>query len=155
MVLALMAAAGCGGKDKPVKVSGVVTLDGAPLADAKVTYINTSGGRSAWGLTDSEGKFALTTITSNDGALPGEYKVTVEIQKEVGTDAAPVDPKDRQSVIQAQSALAAKQKDERPGKAADVKSPIHVNYTRADRTPLQQKVPSDGPVEIKLKKGGT
>lgn len=83
--------AGCGSdpfvENRPevVPVTGVVTLGGAPVEGATVTFVNTTGmapgeqvtGRSSVGRTDQSGRFELTTFESGDGAVPGEYTVTV------------------------------------------------------------------------------
>src|SRR5438046_2180107 len=68
----LLAQAGCGGAGgKPVKVEGVVTLDGKPLDRALVSFIPVAqGGHQANGQTGLDGTFHLTTYTSGDGALP-------------------------------------------------------------------------------------
>src|SRR5262249_50056903 len=88
--------AGCGGK-KPVKVEGTVTLDGEPLAGVTVSFRpkGDETGRSANGMTGSDGTFRLTTFMPNDGALPGEYTIVV-IQDEIpaGPDVASVTPQD-------------------------------------------------------------
>ncbi len=69
-----------------IAVSGVVTLKGSPVEGASVTFVPAGSGQSAVGLTDSAGKYALTTLTSGDGALPGQYKVIVT-KYEGATDA--------------------------------------------------------------------
>src|SRR5215204_672559 len=73
-------AAGCG-QAKTVKVQGVVTLDGKPLPGATVTFSPIQEGRAASGRTDTDGSFRLTTYRTDDGALPGEYKVIVAVDK--------------------------------------------------------------------------
>ena len=66
-----------------VAVSGIITLDGAPLHGAIVWfYPMEPGGRSAAaGRTDATGRFSLKTLRKNryaiSGALPGYYTVTV------------------------------------------------------------------------------
>src|SRR5262245_12374499 len=74
------AALGCG-QGKTVKVEGVVTLDGKPLPAATVTFVPDGNGRAASGRTDQDGIFRLTTFRTDDGAVPGEYKVTVVVDK--------------------------------------------------------------------------
>ena len=60
---AVLAAAGCGGGSGPVPVRGVVKLDGQPVANAAVVFVpQTPGGREAYGSTDANGAFRLTTI---------------------------------------------------------------------------------------------
>jgi hypothetical protein len=80
LTLLLFALAGCGGRYTPVPVSGVVTLDGEPIAGATVFFYVTGDskdGRLATGTTDKEGKFRLSTLGKNDGALPRPYKVVI------------------------------------------------------------------------------
>ena len=73
-------AAGCGGPagvPGVVKVSGTVTLDGTPVEGATVTFQPEGDARAASGRTDANGVFQLTTLNSGDGALPGNYKVSI------------------------------------------------------------------------------
>jgi hypothetical protein len=71
------------GREKTLPVTGTVTLDGEPLADATVTFhgplVGKAGkpGLSAVGTTDSDGKFRLTTYEANDGAAAETYQVSV------------------------------------------------------------------------------
>ena len=61
--------------------SGTVTFNGEPLQGATVKFLpDAPGGVSAVGKTDSSGAFTLTT-NSMDGAVPGSYKVTVELEE--------------------------------------------------------------------------
>jgi hypothetical protein len=76
----MLAAAGCGGKYKPVPVSGTVTLDGKPLEGAMVNFYSIGDakeGRGAHGTTDKNGAFSLTTMKDGDGAIRGDYKVVI------------------------------------------------------------------------------
>jgi hypothetical protein len=75
-------AAGCGSSaqsDRPATypVSGTVTMNGQPVADANVNFQLADGSRSASGVTNSQGRFELTTFAAGDGALPGEYLVAI------------------------------------------------------------------------------
>lgn len=79
---------GCGSSGPEMApVTGVVTLDGAPVADAAVMFMPEGGGRPATGVTDAEGKFALETAEPGDGALIGKHKVTVTGVKVTGMQA--------------------------------------------------------------------
>jgi hypothetical protein len=72
--------AGCGGSGlgDPVEVQGRVTFRGDPVADAKVTFHATvEDGRSASGKTDGSGNFRLTTFRKDDGAVPGDYAISI------------------------------------------------------------------------------
>lgn len=74
----LLLGSGCGPKGPAmVPVTGIVKLDGVPVAKAGVTFMPIGGGRPATGETDQEGKFTLTTNKADDGALEGEYGVAV------------------------------------------------------------------------------
>jgi hypothetical protein len=76
--VSLAACSGCGSKgtDATLKVTGTVTYNGAPVADASVTFTPEKG-RPATGITDAAGKFTLTTFSKDDGAVPGRHKVTI------------------------------------------------------------------------------
>lgn len=78
-VLAMVS--GCGGDNfaNPVPVSGKIMFNGNPVEDARVTFHWTGegDGRSASGKTNAQGEFSLTTFSTGDGAIPGEYTVTV------------------------------------------------------------------------------
>src|SRR5262249_9934025 len=77
-LLGALALVGVGCGSDTVKVRGPVTLDGKPLPmGTAVTFVPVDKGRSATGATQADGSFRLTTFKPEDGALPGEYKVTV------------------------------------------------------------------------------
>lgn len=90
-ILSLLLANGCSGgggsADRPetAPVSGTVTLGGTPVAGATVTFMpmaesqpgQPSQGNAAFAITGAQGQYQLTTFSSSDGAVPGEYKVTV------------------------------------------------------------------------------
>ncbi len=69
---------GCGGSGNPptAKVSGVVTYKSAPVGEAIVTFMPTTG-RPATGQTDASGKYTLSTFGTNDGAVIGDHKVSI------------------------------------------------------------------------------
>lgn len=73
----LLLAVGCGSSDR-VHVSGRVTrTDGTPVNGAKVLLRSQETGKSARGVTDSEGRYELGVETKGDGIAPGEYGVAV------------------------------------------------------------------------------
>jgi hypothetical protein len=74
-VLAAIMATGCG-QSPTVKVTGAVSVKGQPAEGVQVTFLPANG-RPASGVTDSQGKFELSTFTQNDGAMPGEHTVTL------------------------------------------------------------------------------
>jgi hypothetical protein len=72
---------GCGSDDglgKRYPVSGTVTYNGKPLPKGSITFVpnDTKTSRAANG-NIVEGAYTLTTQSPDDGALPGQYKVTV------------------------------------------------------------------------------
>ena len=78
----------CGGKKviKTQPVTGTVTLDGSPLADANVIFTPTGdGGSPASGKTDASGVYKLQTAQGAAGAgtTEGNYVVTVTCNKVV------------------------------------------------------------------------
>ena len=77
LAAALLAAGflGCT-KSDTVPVTGVVKFDGQPADQAHVMF-NPTTGRMAEGVTDATGQFSLSTTKPNDGALPGDYIVTL------------------------------------------------------------------------------
>lgn len=84
-------AVGCAPEGLPdvVPIRGVVTLDGQPLPSGEVRYMPTdSAGRQARGRIDSRGRFELSTLRPDDGALPGEYKIVVLAPAEESTEDA-------------------------------------------------------------------
>lgn len=78
-----IASAGCGsGVAEGGQVTGLVTLDGQPVANAKVTFFKTGDNAgvsdSIVALTDAEGRYNLSGgDPSYRGTAPGSYKVTV------------------------------------------------------------------------------
>jgi len=62
-------------------------MQGKPVAGAAVIFVPTgTDGDAASAITDSEGKYALTTWQAGDGARPGEYRVKVSKQEETAVD---------------------------------------------------------------------
>lgn len=83
--IGLVLAAGCskGSKERQfdlTPVSGVITLDGKPLADADVGFaylgVPPEGFAGSAGRTDAQGRYELQTGTKK-GAVAGQYRVTV------------------------------------------------------------------------------
>ena len=81
--------AGCGGGVlKTNRVEGIVTHQGAPLAEASVTFYPAGSGTTpAFGKTDASGKYCLQTLAGavDAGTTPGEYTVTISKRKAVPT----------------------------------------------------------------------
>jgi hypothetical protein len=117
-----------------VPVTGTVTLDGAPVAKASVMFKPVAGGNPADGETDANGKFSLTTQLEKPraGAIAGEYLVTVNGVRAVGTQAAA------------------------DGTSVDAKAPqleyfVPMKYAKPETSNLRQTVTKGmGPVDLKL-----
>lgn len=135
LLAAALAAAGCGSSSGTVPVRGAVKLDGQPLVGVSVTFVaQGNGGRDAYGSTDANGAFELTTFQPRDGALPGQYKVVILPTGEEGGSTPfdePGKPEPRP-----------KPKSKRPQ--------VPVKYTVPGQTPLTQEVPSKAEVVIEL-----
>jgi hypothetical protein len=169
-LLALIAVlVGCGAK--PVPVTGVVRLDGAPVEGATVTFITADGNLSAAGQTDADGNFSLST-GGQPGAFPGDYQVVVVKTPKVegGENMSPEDD----AYMKHMKKLAAEQaksgatpspgdmmKMKMMGKkvaapsapTTPVKTELPAVYASTATTPLTAKVPPDNqPVEINLSK---
>lgn len=138
VALALVGA-GCGG-NSPVSVRGTVTLDGRPVEGATVLFIPEGEGRQATGQTGADGSFRLTTVTSNDGAFPGNYKVVVQYTEGV-------EPPPAENVRDAMQGM---EKAQRTAKKAAPKYVIPARYSDPAKTELRQAVPTDGPVNLAL-----
>lgn len=77
LMAVLFTLVGCGdGGPKIVPVSGVVTIDGHPLAYGHIQVIP-SGWRPASGRLDSYGRFTLTTTIEGDGCAVGTHPVAI------------------------------------------------------------------------------
>lgn len=71
---------GCGGSKKGPKllrVTGVLTYKGQPVPEARVMFMGDGSSPPSVGVTNEEGKFALSSMTGA-GAVPGQHRVAVE-----------------------------------------------------------------------------
>lgn len=150
---AMLLAAGCGGEGKTIKVAGVVTLDGKPLSGATVTFIPVGEGRAASGMTDADGNFRLTTFRTEDGALAGEYKVTVAVTEadkrfEGKEDSEAMQKAEKMAMMKKMSS---KGTQANPPSPVSPVSPVPALYGDVNRTPLKEVVPPPGKVELALR----
>ncbi|MFH1299945.1 MAG: hypothetical protein ABIK07_02705 [Planctomycetota bacterium] len=88
-VFPLIFSVGCGGSgasDQPElgTVSGVVTMDGQPLANVMVTF-NPTQGRPSIGKTDEAGNYELGYLREAKGALIGTHVVSITTPQEAPT----------------------------------------------------------------------
>lgn len=109
-------------------VAGTVTLKGAPLEGATVTFAATGAGRSAAGTTDAKGKFSLTSLNPGDGAMPGEYTVTVKKTETVG------------KVYNSQESQEYYMKNQKAPPAPQVKNLVNEKFALPSSSPLKATV---------------
>src|SRR6185437_7540029 len=80
IVAALLTLGGCSGGGKhpaTAPVSGTVTYQGKAVEGATVSFSLVGGGGVSTAITDAAGKYVLRTFGEADGAVPGDYKVTI------------------------------------------------------------------------------
>lgn len=162
-LMGLLALVGCGSDphvaNRPdvVPVTGVVTLDGAPVEGATVTFVNTAGmapgeqvtGRSSVGRTDESGRFELTTFESGDGAVPGGYTVTVtkyEVQA-TGGGGTTTDVSEEGGSLEGESYTAP---DEESADADTATNLLPEKYDSAKSSNLSVTVKADGENDIPI-----
>jgi hypothetical protein len=102
IVAVLVSLSGCGGSSAPKNrepvfpVKGKVTYKGQPVVGADIAYKSETVERSAFGRTNEDGEFELSTFGSNDGAVAGKHSVTIAKSSMAAptTPAAPVESTD-------------------------------------------------------------
>lgn len=132
---------GCGGSSNPATypVSGTVTQDGKPVEGATVSFVTTGSGRGAVGVTDSSGKYNLTTFESNDGAVPGTYKVRVakyDGPQETEVDTMAEDTASDDGLVEMPADYSGAEEDD----AAESKNLLPEKYNSVTGTPLEYTV---------------
>jgi hypothetical protein len=83
---------GCGGASGRVPVTGTVTFNDKPLADAVVTFYpeGDTAGLGGAARTGPDGRYTLTAAQGGDGLHPGEYAVV--ISRLLRPDGTPLPP---------------------------------------------------------------
>ena len=82
----LLALTGCDGADSDVApVEGTLTIDGNPVANARVIFYP-SEGRASGGLTNAKGFYTLSYVARQKGALIGKHRVTVTTAVQEGEE---------------------------------------------------------------------
>jgi hypothetical protein len=137
---------GCG--KRLVTVKGTVTLDGKPVHRATVVFEPlTAEGFPAAAQTNEEGVFYLGTHKSQDGAYPGEYRVTVTPPAPLPKVTAGMDNYG-EALRQYWAGMAELRKN--PPKLL----PFPPDVQDPAKTTLRQRVPPDGAVLIDLESSG-
>lgn len=130
---------GCGPSRKPGEkptfpVTGEVTYKGKPLAGASIFFMShDEGTQQAFGTTDEQGRFQLTTYNQNDGAAEGSYNVVVKKFTSVGGGGS-----------------GGEEMDLEIGAKIQPKSLIPTRYNSADTTDLAATVKSGGDNNFKF-----
>ena len=81
LLFCLVCLSGCGGGDF-APVTGVVTVNGQPMANVRVVFApmatadTIEPGPPSLGVTDSEGRYELSTKDGSYGAVAGQHTVT-------------------------------------------------------------------------------
>jgi hypothetical protein len=146
MALSLLTllSAGCGSSAHPdvVPVSGTVSYQGQPLAGAQVVFHNDKSPRAAAGETDAQGNFKLTTFEPGDGAIIGEYRVSVaKIQSDAElSSASAADP----SAAYSQGMNAAASGD----MSSVQKHELPTKYANPETSGLTATVSKEGPNQL-------
>jgi hypothetical protein len=91
LAMALILALGCGERRQIGTVSGRITLDGEPLADARVNFQPTGNERNpgigSFGRTNGNGEYFLTLIDEKGkGAIVGTHRVMIKAVAEGKAD---------------------------------------------------------------------
>lgn len=99
---------GCQQGDTPPlgTVTGVVTLNGEPLAGAAILFALDEGGRPAAGITREDGTYQLEYTSTRSGAPVGQHVVRISTGKE-GNSTVPEVPEQLPSKYHSQSELTA------------------------------------------------
>ncbi len=102
LLLAALLTAGCGGADEDLaSVEGRITLNGEPLADARVEFdpiteeadFGKSTGSSSMAMTDANGRYTLQYTAEHDGALVGKHTVRITTRRMT------VDPDGKENLV--------------------------------------------------------
>ena len=143
-----IALTGCPNSSQPAtyRVTGTVTMQGKPVDGAVITFVPTSNeGTAASAITDSNGKYALTTWSAGDGARPGEYRVKVNKQEQTAIDPAKVV---KNLTIEEEQKIYVENKKPRP----PAKSLIPSKYQDESSSGLSHTVPnSSSTFDIEIK----
>lgn len=107
---------GCGGRTGPtvVPVTGTVKVKGQPVEGVQVTFMAPGAPRASTGTTDAQGRFRLTTMAVDDGAIPGKNSVSIANRAAPHETMSPDNPSAGYDQMMNAAASASRKKD--PGK---------------------------------------
>ena len=126
---------GCSSRDpnrlETVPVSGTVTFNGKPVDNAFVSFVARQENIAANGVTDAQGRFALTTYEDGDGAVIGVHDVSVNKTSGKASTAVVIE-------------------DDPAGYAPGITPPPVVTY----HIPERYSQPSSSGLKVTVEKGG-
>jgi Carboxypeptidase regulatory-like domain len=125
-----------------VKVTGTVTYQGKPVEGATVVFSPEGKGRPASGRTDSSGRFQLTTLEANDGAMPGKYRVAISKFEGASSAATPPSADEMAKKFTQMRGRAAVKGG--AAKLGGAKNLLPVKYRSPKTSGLTAEVPKDG-----------
>lgn len=74
---------GCSKSPATGKVSGAITLDGAPLEGIVVSFCPDNNARPASGVTDKDGKYVIQFTRDRTGCIPGPNIVRISAYRTI------------------------------------------------------------------------
>ena len=152
MLAGLCVCAGCGGSgglEGLTNVTGTVTYQGKPVEGATVAFTPEGQGRAASGRTDASGKFSLTTLNANDGAVPGKYKVAVAKVENLDA-AAQITAEDMAKMVAGGQGAPAGPTPRSGAKQGGMKHHVPEKYENAETSGLTADVTDGGPNDFKF-----
>lgn len=137
---ATLAFTGCSGEGRAipdtVPVSGTITLDGKPLADAEINFLPESHKDFAsYGKTNAEGKYTLV-----QGAVPGKNKIVI---KKMSAGNLQINPEEGMDAGQMEAMASAAQAEGKTGPQVP-KQLVPADYSDPTKSKLEFPVPEDG-----------
>jgi hypothetical protein len=142
LTLCVTLVSGCGGGDEPptvYAVSGKVTLDDKPLANARLTFMPaTEGGKGGgYATTKEDGTYELTD-GQQAGCMPGQYKVVVS--RYLTADGKPFEEKPEEGLDLGQAI-----------EAGDVKESLPKRYSNPEQTELTATIKEEDNESVNFK----
>lgn len=158
-LLGLIVLVGCGtqpqmnyGSVDIVDVSGTVTLDGAPLPQAVITFENPADGTFSYGLTNDSGRYALQFDSVKSGTIVGKKLVRISTARKILGLNVGIDGGDGEVDEEPTS-----KKQKSPGNDAETPKPRDAELVPAkyhmDSTLTVEVTPSDRTFDFELTSG--
>ncbi|MBA2116150.1 carboxypeptidase regulatory-like domain-containing protein [Bremerella alba] len=119
------------GRPPLVDASGVATINGEPLDNAIVTFRPIEGNYAAFARTQNDGSFQLTTFDDGDGAVAGEFDVTVS-KMVIELEPNPANPQVLPPIYHSEHSM------------------IPAKYNSVDKSGLTATISEDGDSDLRL-----